>query len=230
MPEPGETHLSDDVDADADGEIDAEVERPRWGVLMLVAFGGLVVCTNIANAVWVEWINDDPERVIALSSRNRFLALAVGADVSPVAFVVISGLRLGLAFTVCHMLGRAYRQDAYRFFVRFLGLSRQNVDQMEDGFAKAQWVLIPFFIGSNIVAVISGVERTPWRRLVVLFLIGLAGRLALVWWLANTFEDQLDDVLDFVAKYQWWFLIGSIAIVVLANWRNLRRGSGASRR
>ncbi|MEJ7721932.1 MAG: hypothetical protein WKF58_16565 [Ilumatobacteraceae bacterium] len=161
MPEPGETHLSDEVDADADGEIDAEVvERPWWGVLTLVAFGGLVVCTNIANAVWVEWINDDPERVIALSSRNRFLALAVGADVSPVAFVVISALRLGLAFTVCHMVGRAYRQDAYRFFVRFLGLSRQNVDQMEDGFAKAQWVLIPFFIGSNIVAVISGVERT----------------------------------------------------------------------
>ena len=85
--------------------------------------------------------------------------------------------------------------------------------------------MIPFFAGSNIVAVLTGVHRTPPVRLAVLLGLGIAGRLALMWWLAKTFEEPLLDVLDFLQRYQWWALGISVAIVLLVNLRNFRRGA-----
>ena len=91
------------------------------------------------------------------------------------------------------------------------------------GFEKAEWALIPIFSGSNIVAVLTGVRRTPVRKLVLLLSIGIAGRLALMWWLARFFDDELESFLRFTTRYQWWVLGLSIGTVVLVNLRNLRR-------
>ena len=57
--------------------------------------------------------------------------------------------------------------------------------------------------------------------------VGIAGRLALMWYLAKTFEDQLLDVLGFLQRYQWWALGISVAAVLAINFRNFRRGSGS---
>jgi len=56
-----------------------------------------------------------------------------------------------------------------------------------------------------------------------LLAIGIAGRLALMWWLARTFEDQLVDFLGFLQRYQWWAVGISVGLVLLVNARNLRR-------
>jgi hypothetical protein len=93
----------------------------------------------------------------------------------------------------------------------------------DKGFERAEWLLIPFFAGSNIVAALSGVKGTPIPRMLVLLAIGIAGRLALMWWLARTFEEQLVDFLEFLQRYQWWAVGISIALVVLINGRNFRR-------
>ena len=41
-----------------------------------------------------DWVNTRPEQLIMLSSRNRYLILAVGAGISPVAYAVIATVRL----------------------------------------------------------------------------------------------------------------------------------------
>ena len=63
-------------------------------------------------------------------------------------------------------------------------------------------------------------------RLAVLLGLGVAGRLALMWWLAKAFESQLLDILGFLQRYQWWALGLSLLVVVGVNARNLRRGAG----
>ena len=50
---------------------------PWWGPLTIVAFVALVVCTNVANAVFAAWVDDHPAGLLALSSRQRYLALRV---------------------------------------------------------------------------------------------------------------------------------------------------------
>jgi hypothetical protein len=192
---------------------------------MLVVFVGLVICTNVANVVWATWADDNPVGLIALSSRQRYLVLAVAGGISPLAFAIVGAARIAIAFVVCHLIGRAYREQALTWFTRYLGVTDEALDTYNRGFAAAEIGLIPFFAGSNIVAVLTGVHRTPPRRLALLLAIGIAGRLVLMWYLAQAFEDELLDVLRFTGRYQWWLLGLSLAIVLAVNFRNFRRGS-----
>jgi membrane protein DedA with SNARE-associated domain len=182
------------------------------------------VCTNIANVVFANWVKTQPERLIMLSSRNRYLIGAVGAGISPFAYVVIATIRLTVAAAVCHFIGRAYGDHALRWFTRFLGMSQESVDRFEQQYRAAEWVLIPIFVGSNIVFVLSGMVETRWRRILPLLLIGIAARLALLWWLAKQFESQVKSVIDFLGRYQLPIIIGSLVIVIISNVVNIRRG------
>jgi len=196
--------------------------RPAWAPLTLVAFVALVIMTNVASGLWARWVETNPEGLLVLSSRNRYLALTLAAGVPVGTYVVIAFLRVGAAFLVCHMIGRAYHDDAIGWFRKYLGVTPETIGTFNRGFARAEWFLIPFFAGSNIVAALSGVHRTPPVRLAVLLSIGIAGRLALMWWLARTFEAQLVDFLEWLQRYQWWAVGISIGLVLLVNLRNLR--------
>ncbi len=126
-------------------------------------------------------------------------------------YALIATLRITAAFVVCHLIGRAYHDDAIGWFRKYLGVKPDSIDAFNRGFSKAEWFLIPFFAGSNIVAALSGVHRTPPARLALLLAVGIAGRLALIWWLARTFDKQLVEILEFLQRYQWWAVGISIA-------------------
>ena len=198
--------------------------RPPYGPYLLIVFIGLVACTNVANIVFSSWLKTHPERLLVLSSRNRYLIGAVGAGISPVAYVVIATVRLALAAAVCHFLGRAYGDTALRWFTRFLGMRQESVDRFEEQYRTAEWVLIPIFVGSNIVFVLSGTVQTRWRRILPLLLAGILARLAVLWWLAKEFESQVKTVIDFLQRYQIPIIIGSLVLVILSNVVNIRRG------
>ena len=197
--------------------------RPAWAPLTLAAFIGLVICSNVASAVWARWVNTNPEGLLLLSSRNRYLALTLAAGVSLGFYAVIGFVRIAAAFVVCHLIGRAYRDDALGWFTKYLGITKESLDAFNQGFDKAEWLLIPFFAGSNIVAALSGVRQTPPVKLATLLAVGIAGRLTLMWWLARTFEDQLVVFLGWLQRYQWWAVGISVALVVTVNARNMRR-------
>ena len=196
--------------------------RPAWAPLTLVAFVGLVIMTNVASGLWARWVDTNPEGLLVLSSRNRYLALTLAAGVPVWTYAMIGFLRIAAAFVVCHLIGRAYHDDAIGWFRKYLGVRPEAIDSFNRGFAKAEWFLIPFFVGSNIVAALSGVHRTPPVRLAALLSAGIAVRLTLMWWLARTFEDQLVSFLEWLQRYQWWAVGISVAVVVLVNLRNFR--------
>lgn len=202
---------------------DAMPLRPRWGRASIGAFIALVICTNIAAITWARLVLSSPETLLVLSSRNRYLALALGTDISGVAYWLIGSSRIAIAFVVCHLAGRAYGDQILALFVKYLGVDEPTIARLRAGFTKADWALIPFFVGSNIVAAISGIQRTAPAKLAALIAIGLIARLALIQWLANIFNEQLNDAINVLQKYSWWFVGGSIILVLLANARNARR-------
>lgn len=211
--------MSDSAAIDA---TDMRHVRPAWAPLTLVAFVALVIASNVAGAVWARWVDTNPEGLLMLSSRNRYLALTLAAGVPVGIYAIIAFTRIAAAFVVCHLIGRAYQHDAIGWFRKYLGVTPEAIDTFNRGFARTEWVLIPFFAGSNIVAALSGVHRTPPARLAVLLSVGIAARLALFWWLARTFESQLVAFLEWLQRYQWWAVGISIAIVLLVNVRNFR--------
>ena len=198
--------------------------RPPWAPLTLVAFVALVACGWVATAVATTWVNTNPEGLIALHARVRHLLLVAGSDIEWWSFGLIAGARLALAYVVCHMIGRAYGRDVLVWFGKYLGASAKQIQDTLQMFHKAEWVVVPFFVGSNIVAAISGISKVPARRLVPLVTLGIVGRLALWWWVAQIADEQVDAVLDFLDTYQRPALIISIVLTVLVIGVNLRRG------
>jgi hypothetical protein len=91
-------------------------------------------------------------------------------------------------------------------------------------FHRAEWFVIPFFVGSNIVAAISGIVRVPFKRLAVMLTIGLTVRLVFWWVVAKLADDEVDAVLDFLNKYQRPALIVSVVATIAVVAINLRRG------
>ena len=223
----------DDIDED-DGLSDAEIEqieviagthvRPRWAPLAVVAFVILVACGYVAGAYAPRLVVDSPEGLLALSARVRYLLLATGSDITFWSYAVIAGLRLALAYVVCHLIGRAFGRDVLVWFGKYLGASPKQIQDMLQLFHKAEWAVVPFFTGSNIVAAITGISRTPLRRLVPLVTIGIVGRLVLWWWVAQVADDEVDAVVDFLDKYQWPALVVSTLLTIGVIGLNLRRG------
>lgn len=208
--------------AASEAELPPLAPVPRYGPFVVAAFVALVVCSNVASASWAALATDHPAKLLMLSSRNRYLVVTVASDISPLMWSLIAAARVGTAALVCHMVGRAYGDRALRWFWKFMGMPQEQVAKFEQSFAKAEWVLVPFFVGSNIVWVLSGAARTSWKRLVPLFAIGISMRLAVLWWLAKQFEEEVRSAMRWVDRYQFWVIGASIAIVVLVNVRNFR--------
>ena len=216
----------DDQTDDAE-PIDDVVERepvPRHGPVWVVLFIALVVCTNVANATWAALEKSHPAKLIMLSARNRFLVVAVPHISSWALWAVLATARLLAAALVCHMIGRCYGDRALRWFWRFLGMPQEQVAKFEEQIARAEWFIVPFFAGSNIVWALTGAAKTTWKRLLPLALIGIAIRLALLWWLAKAFESQLRSIIDWTSKYSLWIILGSLVVVIAVNVRNFRAG------
>ncbi|MEN9822609.1 MAG: hypothetical protein RLZ04_1035 [Actinomycetota bacterium] len=197
---------------------------PRSGPVWLVLFIGLVACTNVAAATFAGLVADHPLRLIALSARNRYLILARPEVDGPLLWALIATVRILAAAAVCHAIGRCYGDRALRWFWRFLGMPQEQVARFEQQVDKAEWIVVPLFVGSNIVWALTGAARTPWRRLLPLALVGIAARLGLLWWLSGLFEEELGSVVDWLAQNQMWIIAASVAVVLLANLRNFRRG------
>lgn len=220
---------------DTDGELTAEeVEqieelagthvRPRWAPLPVIAFVSLVVCGYIGTAVAPRWVNTNPEGLLMLHARVRHLLLVAGSDITFAAYFVIGALRLALAYVVCHLIGRAFGRDVLVWFGKYLGAKPRQIQDILQMFHKAEWFVVPFFTGSNIVAAVTGIIRIPLRRLIPLVAVGITGRMLLWWWVADIADDEVDAVLDFLARYQTPALIISIVLTVAVIGINLRRG------
>jgi membrane protein DedA with SNARE-associated domain len=197
---------------------------PRTGPIWVVLFVSLVVCTNVAAAVWAKLDNEHPLQLLLLSSRNRYLVVTAPSVSGFLPWALVGALRLLVAAVVCHMIGRCYGDRALRWFWRFLGMPQEQVSKFEQQIARAEWFVVPFFVGSNIVWALTGAAGTTWKKLMPMFAIGITARLALLWWLADQFEEPLDDFINWTNKYQVWIIVISVSIVVLANLRNFRKG------
>lgn len=209
-------------DAVLDDAVETPVPRAAW--LFVGGWVALVVAANVGTIVSPSLQKSSPELLLALSARNRHLLMAIGNDVSPVAYVAVSAARITLAALVCYGLGRSFGPRALHWVRRYMGLPKQSLDQMERGFEKASWVLVPFFVGSNIVAMLAGQRPLPLKRYVALLAVGIAARLALFWVLADQLKGPLDAFVRFTTRFQWPLMAVLFGWVILSNAARFRRG------
>ncbi len=197
---------------------------PRWAPLALLLWVGLVVLGYWATIVSPDWADDRPLDLMALHSRVRHLLAASAQDVDPFWYAVIGTIRLSLSFWASYLVGRAFGRQVLVWFGKYLGTTREQIRNLLAGFHHAEWVLVPFFVGSNLVAAVTGIARTPLKRLIPLVYLGIAGRLVLWWIVGRAAEDEVESVLDVIGRYQRPALIITAVLVVGVIMLNLRKG------
>lgn len=188
---------------------------------LTTAFTVLVACTFIGtNVIGPSQIKDNPEVVLALTSRMRWLILAVPADVSPWAYASIGFVRLAVAGAICFALGRAVGERLFNWFDAQSGGERPlTLRWAEAAIHRFGIALVVVFPGSNIVAFLAGRRGMGPRAFAAALSAGIAIRLTWIWFTAKQFESELDVALDFVDRYQLWIIIALVLVSVIPSTR-----------
>jgi membrane protein DedA with SNARE-associated domain len=87
--------------------------------------------------------------------------------------------------------------------------------EADEGSFKVLMSALLVIMPNNPVCLIAGVVRVPIARFIALNVIGTVGRVLLMRWIGYLFEDQIQDLLEVVVQYQKWFLLASIAGVII---------------
>ena len=103
-------------------------------------------------------------------------------------------------------------------------MPKASIAKMEQGFEAVSWFLVPFMVGSNIVAMLAGQRPLPLRRFLALVAVGTAARLALFWFLAEQLKGPLDTFVRISTRFQWPLMAVLLVWVVGSNAVRFRRG------
>lgn len=207
---------------------------PRWFLPVVgAAIVALIAANNLGNAVWscavvaegdgassvcawpgVSWFAGNPLGLLMLNSSNKYLlATSVLTDVVP--FAAIAFVRLMAPDPLFYALGFVYRGRALRWARQVFPGMDPVFDQFESqGGATRNLLDVAVFVApNNPVCLLAGIAAMPWRRFLALAAVGTITRIALMRAIGMLFEDQIQDVLDLVARYQRWFTLASVLAV-----------------
>jgi membrane protein DedA with SNARE-associated domain len=191
----------------------------RWLLAPVVL---LTIAGYVTDILGPKLITEHPLLQMFFNPRNRYLLLA-SPQVDAVPFYVVGFVRLVLTDPIAYVIGWQYGDAAIAWVERTMGDSTGTIRTIERWFGKVAPAVILIAPSFN-WCVLAGAARMRPRTFITLNLVGTVGRLVLIRLAGDAFEDQLTSVLDFIQRYQWWFVGASFLLVALQLWR---KGDGA---
>ena len=188
---------------------------------MIAATTGLFVVGTIGSNIGPALVDERPELVLLLSSRNRNLFASVPyIDLAP--YVLIGFLRVLVAAIALYYCGRFFGEKAVHWLEGQAGEPPRIYVWLERAVDKlGVWAVI-IFPGSNVVCLLVGHRGMTPRKFLFFVSIGIAIKLWVLRVFGQIFEEQIRSFLDFIDSYQWWIVVGLFAISLLQG--QTRRG------
>lgn len=188
---------------------------------VLAITSGLFVLGTIGSNIGPALVDERPELVLLLSSRNRNLFGSVPyIDLLP--YVLIGFLRVLAAAVALYFCGRFFGERAVRWLEGQAGEPPRIYVWLERAVDKmGVWAVI-IFPGSNVVCLLVGHRGMKPRTFLISVSIGIAIKLWVLRVLGRIFESEIRSFLDFIDEYQWWLAIGLFALSLLQG--QFRRG------
>jgi membrane protein DedA with SNARE-associated domain len=187
---------------------------------LVAGFAALVACSQIGAIFFPTLIKRSPALLLALSSRMRHLLFAVPAGINPFAYSVVGFLRLSAAAWICYGLGYHYGDRGVSWLERQVqGDTPATFRWLQRAADRAGPLLLFFMPGSNIVCVLVGQRKMPKQRFALWLSLGIAFRLGWLWIAARLFDSELQKILKFIDKYQWYLVAAFFAITILQSAR-----------
>jgi uncharacterized membrane protein YdjX (TVP38/TMEM64 family) len=190
----------------------------RRAVLTLTTI--LFVTGTIGSNIGPALVDENPNLVLALSSRNRNLFGSV-PYIDPLAYWTIGFIRVLIAGVALYLVGRWYGTRALAWVEGNMGELPAIYRWMERAVDRFGWLALVAMPGSNVVCLLLGHRRMAPARFVVLIAIGIVIKLAVLWAGGQIFEDQIRQFLNWIERYQWWVVAGLFALSFL---QSARRG------
>ncbi len=188
--------------------------------LLVVPMVAIALTAAVGDALSPTLLVDAPLLLVAMVPRNRFLVLAAPQlDFWP--FFVVGMGRLLLTDPLFYLFGRRYGDAAITWTEQRMG-APGSVRTIERWFRRAAYPVVAI-APNNLVCVLAGATGMSVRGFFTANFGGTAARMVLIWWAGEVFAEPLLDVVDFVARYRWWFTGLSVALVVLSV-RRARKG------
>jgi membrane protein DedA with SNARE-associated domain len=191
--------------------------------LLLSIFVASMVVGFASDIAGPTLINHHPLLQIALNPRNRWLLLA-SPQIGAVPFYVVGFLRLVSTDPVGYVLGYQYGDAAVAWAERQMGDTEGVIKMIQRGFGRVAPLVI-LIAPSFYWCVLAGAARMRLRLFISLNIIGTIGRLVLFRIAGDAFRDELESVLDWIQRYQWWLVGLSLLVVALQIFRGRERGT-----
>jgi membrane protein DedA with SNARE-associated domain len=201
--------------------------RPSRRQLTLVSVPiiGLIILSNVGDALAPDLVNSHPLRLLAMNARNRNLILVTNNLDAP-SYYIVGTLRLLLADPLFFLLGHWYGDTAIHWIERRTRTFGQTLRQMEGWFAKAAYPVV-FIAPNQYICLFAGAAGMSVTGFFLANISGTVVRLYLIRRLGETFEAPIDDLLDLIREYRTPLLVISIAIFAVVMVNELRReGAG----
>lgn len=190
--------------------------------LLVIPIIGLIIASNVANAMWPTLQENHPLLLIALSSINRYLIL-VSEQLDPVSYYVVGTARLLVSDPLFFLLGYWYGDNALAWVEKRSTTYGPLLRKGQAWFGKAAWPLV-VIAPNNIVCLFAGAAGMRVVTFYALNITGTLGRLYLIRVLGETFDSPIGSFRDFVSDYQIPLIIVSVILVAFSMRREFSRG------
>ncbi len=178
---------------------------------MLAVTSGLFVLGTIGSNIGPALVDERPELVLLLSSRNRNLFGSV-PYIELLPYVVIGFFRVLAAAVALYFCGKFFGERAVRWLEGQAGEPPRIYVWLERAVDKMGVWSVLIFPGSNVVCLLVGHRGMKSRTFFIFVSIGIGIKLWVLRVFGRVFEDQIRSFLDFIDQYQWWLVIGLFAL------------------
>jgi membrane protein DedA with SNARE-associated domain len=202
--------------------LDRTPPGPHTLKLLAIPIVGLIVLSNVGDALAPDYVNSHPLRLIAMNARNRNLILVTN-QLDAASYYIVGSLRLLIGDPLFFLVGWWYGDTALQWMEDRTKTFGGWLRQWESWFGKAAYPLV-VIAPNQYICLFAGAAGMSVGGFAIANVVGTFGRLYLIRRLGETFERPIDDVLDFIARYRGPLLVMSIAIFTFVMVRELRQG------
>ena len=188
---------------------------------MLAFTTGLFVLGTVGSNIGPALVDERPELVLLLSSRNRNLFASVPyIELGP--YVLIGFVRVLAAALALFYCGRFFGEKAVRWLEGQAGEPPRIYVWLERAVDKLGVFAVVIFPGSNVVCLLVGHRGMKSRTFLTFVCVGIGIKLWVLRVFGRVFDTEIRSFLDFIDRYQWWLVVGLFAVSLLQV--QIRRG------
>ena len=211
-----------DSAAVATRKLDRTPPGPHTLKLLAIPIVGLIILSNVGDALAPDLVNSHPLRLIAMNARNRNLILVTN-QLDAASYYLVGSLRLLIGDPIFFLVGYWYGDTALQWMEQRTKSFGGMLRQWERWFGKAAYPLV-VIAPNQYICLFAGAAGMSVAGFAIANVVGTFGRLYLIRRLGEAFERPIDDVLDFIARYRGPLLVVSISLFTIVLLRELRQG------